>query len=107
MLGSSPATRPVPPAGERADTIPRASRVATLSAVVLPCLGFVAVLVLLRGRGFGWVDLGLLLGVYALTALGVTVGFHRLFTHKGFETNRVVRFVLAALGSMAVHGSVL
>jgi stearoyl-CoA desaturase (delta-9 desaturase) len=44
---------------------------------------------------------------YLLTALGVTVGFHRLFTHKSFETNWVVRFVLAALGSMAVQGSVL
>src|SRR5207248_11431031 len=58
MTGSSPATRPVPPAGKRADTIPLASRVATLSAVVLPFLGLVAALVLLWGWGFGWADFG-------------------------------------------------
>jgi stearoyl-CoA desaturase (Delta-9 desaturase) len=61
----------------------------------------------LWGWGFGWVDLGLLAGMYALSAVGITVGFHRLFTHKSFETHGVVRFVLAALGSMAVQGSVL
>jgi stearoyl-CoA desaturase (delta-9 desaturase) len=45
--------------------------------------------------------------MYLLTALGITVGFHRLFTHKSFETNCVVRFILATLGSMAAQGSVL
>lgn len=79
----------------------------TLAAVILPLGGFVAAIVSLWGWGFGWVDLGLLLGMYLFTALGITVGFHRLFTHRSFETNAVVRFVLAALGSMAVQGSVL
>jgi stearoyl-CoA desaturase (delta-9 desaturase) len=87
--------------------LPLVSRLATLSAVVVPFLGLVAALVLLWGRGFGWVEFGLLVGMYVLTALGITVGFHRLFTHKSFETNAVVRFILAALGSMAVQGSVL
>ena len=45
--------------------------------------------------------------VYPLIVLGVTVGYHRLFTHKAFETNRVVQFILAALGSMAVQGPLL
>jgi len=75
--------------------------------VVVPFLGVVAAPLLLWGWGFGWVEFGLLLGMYVLTALGVTVGFHRLFTHRSFEANPVVRFVLAALGSMAVEGSVL
>jgi stearoyl-CoA desaturase (delta-9 desaturase) len=79
----------------------------TLAAVILPLAGFVTAIVSLWGWGFGWVDLGLLLGMYVFTALGITVGFHRLFTHRSFETNAVVRFVLAALGSMAVQGSVL
>jgi stearoyl-CoA desaturase (delta-9 desaturase) len=61
----------------------------------------------LWGWGFGWIELGLLLGMYALTAVGITVGFHRLFTHRSFETNEVVRFVLAVLGSMAVQGNLL
>jgi stearoyl-CoA desaturase (delta-9 desaturase) len=78
-----------------------------LTAVVVPFIGVVAAPFLLWGWGFGWVDLGLLLGMYVLTALGVTVGFHRLFTHKSFETNCVVRFGLGVLGSMAIEGSLL
>ena len=86
---------------------PRAVRLLNLTGVILPLLGFVAVVVWLWGRGFHWVDGGLLLGMYALTAVGITVGYHRLFTHRAFETNRVVQFVLAVLGSMAVEGPLL
>jgi stearoyl-CoA desaturase (Delta-9 desaturase) len=89
------------------DRAPLVAHIATLTAVLVPFLGVVAAPLLMWGWGFGWVEFGLLVGMYVLTALGVTVGFHRLFTHKSFETNPVVRFVLAALGSMAVEGSVL
>jgi len=82
-------------------------RVVNLVVVILPFLGFVAVIVSLWGWGFHWVDCGLLLGMYALTAVGITVGYHRLFTHRSFETNSVVQFVLAILGSMAVEGPLL
>src|SRR5689334_19912079 len=81
--------------------------VVNLVAVVAPFLGLVAAAVSLWGRGFSWVHLGLRLGMYALTALGVTVGFHRLFSHRAFETNRVIQFLLAALGSMAAEGPLL
>ncbi len=78
-----------------------------LAGVVLPLVGVGAAIMLCWGWGFTWVDLGLLLGLYLLTALGITVGFHRLFTHRSFRTNRVVQFVLSALGSMAVEGPLL
>ena len=81
--------------------------VANLSGVVLPFVGLAAAVFLLWGWGFNWVNLGLLLGMYIPTALGVTVGYHRLFTHRSFETNRVVQFVLGVLGSMAVEGPLL
>jgi stearoyl-CoA desaturase (delta-9 desaturase) len=45
--------------------------------------------------------------MYLLTALGVTVGFHRLITHRSFETYGWVKFTLAACGAMAVQGSML
>jgi stearoyl-CoA desaturase (Delta-9 desaturase) len=80
---------------------------ATLVAVVVPFLGLVVAVVSLWGRGFSGVELGLLLSMYVLTGLGITVGFHRLFTHRSFETNRVVQLVLAAFGSMAVQGPLL
>jgi stearoyl-CoA desaturase (delta-9 desaturase) len=78
-----------------------------LVAVVTPFAGLVAAALFLWGGAFHWVDLGLLLGMYALTSLGITVGFHRLFTHRAFETNRGIQFVLAVLGSMAAEGSLL
>ncbi len=81
--------------------------VANLLAVVLPFLGLGAAAVFFWGWGFHWVDLGLLLGLYALTALGITVGFHRLFTHRSFETSRPVQLALGVLGSMAVQGPLL
>jgi stearoyl-CoA desaturase (Delta-9 desaturase) len=82
-------------------------RLLNLAGVILPLVGFVAVVVFLWGRGFHWVDGSLLMGMYVLTAVGITVGYHRLFTHRAFETNRVVQFVLAVLGSMAVEGPLL
>ncbi len=81
--------------------------VANLSAVFLPFLGLGAAAAFFWGWGFHWVDLGLLLGLYALTALGITVGFHRLFTHRSFETYRPVQLVLGVLGSMALQGPLL
>jgi stearoyl-CoA desaturase (delta-9 desaturase) len=95
------------PREEAPERISTTARVVNLIAVVLPFLGLVAAIVFLWGRGFSWVELGLLLGTYVLTALGITVGFHRLFTHRAFETNRVVQFILAALGSMALQGPLL
>src|SRR5712691_10912378 len=99
-LASTAVTPPPEPSGRMAPAV----WLANLLAVVLPFLGLVAAIVFLWGRGFRWVELGLLLGMYVLTVLGITVGFHRLFTHRAFETNRWVQFLLAALGSMAVQG---
>jgi stearoyl-CoA desaturase (delta-9 desaturase) len=87
--------------------IPTGVLIANLAAVILPFLGLVAVAISLWGWGFSWIELGLLLGMYFLTAVGITVGFHRLFTHRAFETNRVIQVVLAGLGSMAAQGPLL
>jgi stearoyl-CoA desaturase (delta-9 desaturase) len=82
-------------------------RLVTLLGVVLPFLGLAAAVFCVWGWGFSSVHLGLLAGMYLTTAVGVTVGYHRLFTHRAFETTRPVRFVLAVLGSMAVEGPLL
>lgn len=52
-------------------------------------------------------DLWILLGSYVLTGLGVTVGYHRLFTHRAFETYKPIRYLLALLGSTAAEGGVI
>jgi len=82
-------------------------RVASFVVVIVPFLGVLAAAVTLWGWGFSWVDFGLLVGMYIATALGIGVGFHRLFTHRSFETNVVVQSVLAILGSMAIEGPLL
>ena len=56
------------------------------------------------GGALHWPDLVVLAIFYMLTGLGITVGYHRLFTHRSFKTSRPMRAVLAVLGSMAVEG---
>ena len=103
----------VPPVTETAtlnpplERIPLGARLATLAAIILPALGLVAAAAFLWGWGFSWTDFGVLVGMYFLTALGITVGFHRLFVHRSFETNTGVKVVLAVLGSMAVQGDLI
>ena len=82
------------------------ARIATLTIVILPIAGLVAAIILLWGIGFSWVHLGLLLGMYLVSTIGITVGFHRLFTHKSFETVWPIRMGLAIAGSLAIEGSV-
>jgi stearoyl-CoA desaturase (Delta-9 desaturase) len=82
-------------------------RLVVLAAIIIPLLSVVAAPFIVWGWGFRWTDLGLLLGLYMLTALGITVGYHRLFVHRSFETNIVVKFVLAVLGAMAAQAPLL
>ena len=59
------------------------------------------------GGSLHWQDLVVLAITYLLTGLGITVGYHRLFTHRSFKTSRPVRAAFAVLGAMAVEGSVI
>ena len=54
-----------------------------------------------------WRDLAILAGAYLVTGFGITVGFHRLFTHRSFKTGEAVRGLFAALGSAAIEGPVI
>jgi len=90
--------------------VPEASakvRIVNLCAVVIPFLGLVAAIAMLWGIAFDWVHLVVMGTMYLLTAVGITVGFHRLFTHRSFKAPRPVQAVLAVLGSMAVEGPLL
>ncbi len=80
------------------------SRVITLIAVVGPPIGLIVAAGQLWGIALSWVDLVLFVVLYVLCGLGTTVGFHRLFTHKSFETTKPVRAVFAILGSMTMQG---
>jgi stearoyl-CoA desaturase (delta-9 desaturase) len=82
----------------------RISQVVTMIAVVVPPLGLASAMGLLWGVGFHWDDLLILAGSYVVCAFGTTIGFHRYFSHRGFETSPVVKAVLAVLGCMTVQG---
>ncbi len=85
----------------------RTARVANLLTVVLPPLLILAAIVVFWNEIVGVHDLALLLVMYLLTAFGVTVGFHRMLTHRSFRTSKPVEYLFAALGSMAVQGPVI
>jgi stearoyl-CoA desaturase (Delta-9 desaturase) len=84
----------------------RSSQVVMLLAIVIPPLGLVVAAVGLWGIALSWVDVAVFLALYVLTGLGTTVGYHRLFTHRSFETTKTVRATFAILGSMTIQGPV-
>ncbi|MCD6014227.1 MAG: acyl-CoA desaturase [Solirubrobacterales bacterium] len=87
--------------------MPAIQRYTNLAAVVLPFLAFIAALALLWNRAVGLTDLAVLAGMYLVSALGITVGYHRLLTHRAFQTHKPMEYALAAAGSMAVQGPVI
>lgn len=101
-------TTAIPTAESRQrDPLPLPERVVTLVIIFLPLVGLIGAIVHAWGWGVGWTEIALLLGMYIATGLGITVGFHRLFTHKSFATGPTVTAVLAMLGSMAFEGPLL
>ncbi|MGZ5334768.1 MAG: acyl-CoA desaturase [Solirubrobacterales bacterium] len=85
----------------------RTEKIANLGAVVVPFAAVLAALPLLWNSLVGWSDLAVMAAMYLLTALGITVGFHRLLTHRAFQTPKWLEYLFAALGSMAVQGPVI
>jgi stearoyl-CoA desaturase (delta-9 desaturase) len=83
-----------------------ASRVVTLVAVVVPPLGVLSAVGLLWGVALSWVDVAIFAVFYTLGGLGNSVGFHRLFTHRSFETTAWLRSTFAILGSLTLQGPV-
>jgi stearoyl-CoA desaturase (Delta-9 desaturase) len=85
----------------------RTERATNLAGVLVPFLGLFAAILLLWQRWVDLADLALLVGFYLLTAVGVTVGFHRLLTHRSFQTHPFMERTFAILGSLSLEGSVL
>jgi stearoyl-CoA desaturase (delta-9 desaturase) len=76
--------------------------------MAVPFLALVAAVPILWAYGFlSWRDATIALVMYAITGHGVTVGFHRYFTHRAFRAKRWLRVTLAVAGSMAIQGSVI
>lgn len=100
--GHAPFPRPAAPA--------RAGIVAvtlTAAIVIAPFLALGAGIWLAWGNGITLTDLLLAAVFYVVTGLGVTVGFHRLLTHRSFTARPWLRVVLAVAGSMSFQGNLI
>lgn len=84
------------------------SKFALLSMMIFPLLGMAAAIAMAWQFGLmSWLNLGMLIGGWYLTGLGITIGFHRLLTHRSFETTNAGRAFWTALGSLSLEGSPL
>ena len=82
-------------------------RFVVIFLAIVPILGILVAIVLLWGQGIGAMEIGTAIGMYIVTGVGVTMGYHRLFGHRAFETNTTIRVILAIAGSMAGQKSLL
>ena len=75
-----------------------------LVLVLVPLAGVVIAMRMLWERAVGWGDVALMIGLYVPVSMGITIGFHRYLTHRGFTAHPVVKVVPLVLGSMALEG---
>jgi stearoyl-CoA desaturase (delta-9 desaturase) len=99
---------PFPGSGRLPLTVGGGFRLAVTAVIVLvPFAGLAVAVRLAWGHGLGLADALLALGFYVLTGLGVSVGLHRLLTHRSFSAARPLRIALAVAGSMSFEGDVI
>ena len=97
----APDNRALPEVGSTAD------KVANIAVTVVPFLLLGFAVYTAWGGALHWQDLLVFAITYVPIGFGVTVGYHRLFTHRSFQTSRPLRAAWAMLGSAAVEGPVI
>ncbi|MDQ4006998.1 MAG: acyl-CoA desaturase [Actinomycetota bacterium] len=85
----------------------RKEQVALALFIIVPFLAIAAAVPVAWGGWLGWTDVILAVAMYWISGHGVTVGFHRYFTHKSFKPNRPLKVALAIAGSLAIQGPVI
>ncbi|GIJ08879.1 acyl-CoA desaturase [Micromonospora andamanensis] len=81
--------------------------IALWSFVVIPFAALIAAVPVAWGGWLSWVDVGVAAFWYVVSGLGITVGYHRYFTHGSFKAKRWLRIAMAASGSLAVQGEII
>src|ERR1051325_9056384 len=82
-------------------------RIANLAVTVIPLVLIAVAAFESWGGALAWQDLAIFFATLIPFGFGITVGFHRLFTHRGFKPRPPMRFLWAVLGSMALEGPVI
>lgn len=83
-----------------------AQKLLTVALVVGPAVALAVSTSLLWGHAVNLTDVVMGTVFYLVTGFGITIGYHRLFTHRGFTPRRALKIALAVVGSMAIEGSV-
>jgi len=91
-----PAAGPKPVLDGRRGNAPQ---IAVYVFVILPLLALIAAIPFAWGWGLGWTDVAIAAAFYIVSCLGITVGFHRYFTHSSFKAKRPLRIALAVAGN--------
>jgi stearoyl-CoA desaturase (delta-9 desaturase) len=89
------------------EPVPKYTMVVLGVVVAVPFVALLAAVPVAWGWGLSWPDLTIAVVAYLVSGLGVTVGFHRYFTHGSFKATRRLRIVLAVAGSLAIEGDVI
>ncbi len=89
------------------EPVPRSALVVLAVGVVVPFLALLAAVPVAWGWGLSWLDIAIGVVFYLVSGFGVTVGFHRYFTHGAFKAARWLRVTLAVAGSLALEGAVV
>jgi stearoyl-CoA desaturase (delta-9 desaturase) len=82
-------------------------QVALFLFITVPFVALLAAIPVLWGWGIGWTDVAIGVVMYAVSGHGITVGFHRFFTHGSFKARRPLKIALAVAGSLAIEGPVI
>ncbi|WP_062213839.1 acyl-CoA desaturase [Streptomyces sp. NBRC 109706] len=82
----------------------RSHRWFILGASVIPLIAVFGAMVLLWNSIFGWSDVVVLVIMYTISGFGISTGYHRMLTHRAFETHKPIRVALATAGVMAGQG---
>jgi stearoyl-CoA desaturase (Delta-9 desaturase) len=85
----------------------KTEKAVNLGAVFVPFLATIGAVALFWNDLVGPTDLALMAAMYLVTAIGITVGYHRLLTHRSFQTSKKLEYLFALLGSLAVQGPVI
>jgi stearoyl-CoA desaturase (Delta-9 desaturase) len=84
---------------------PLGEKILVFLGVVVPLLATVYAIVQLWQRYVTWLDIALMLVLYLISGLGITIGYHRMLTHKSFETSKPLKALFLIMGCMAWEGN--
>ena len=106
MLDTSPDAPTTGPKPLTEGKQPSGILIALWAFVTVPFVALIAAVPVAWGGWLTWTDLAIALPFYLVAGLGITVGFHRYFTHGSFKAKRWLRVTLAVAGSLAVEGNI-